>query len=120
MDRKLIEKASDGLHDALEEIMLKGIKTASDIECTKNALSGIKKADELLENDYDKGRSGRVYPHYGYEGNFRSYDNSGRMSRGYDRRYSGHTMKERMMEMMDEATPTERRAIEEALGKMER
>lgn len=127
MDRKLIEKTRDSLHDALEEIMLKGIKTDKDIECTKNALAGLKDAEEILGMGYDDGKSGRIRPWYGtgYEGSFgRSYDNSdysgrGRSMGGYDRRYSGHDMRERLEMMLDEATSeNERRAIREALQKM--
>lgn len=120
MDTKLLEKVEDELHDALELMVQKGLKSASDIECAKNALSGIKKAEELMEKDYDEGRSGRTYPYY--EGSFGSYNGSSHARRSmgtYDRRYSGHDMRRELERMMEEAdSERERLAIREALNKM--
>jgi len=135
MEKQTMGKLEMELCDILQDYAQKGIKSASDVETVKHALSGISKLKIIEEMDkYNEEHSNRSYRSYdgdgssyrrshamgqydggSYEGSYRR----GRSHDGYEGGRSGHGMRERLEQMMEEAgSERERRAIEEALQKM--
>ena len=130
MDMQVKNKLEMELCDVLKDYAQKGIKSADDVETVKHALSGISKLKIIEEMDkYNAEHSHRSYRSYDGEGSYRrGYSHAmeqdgGSYRRGYSHDYeggrSGHGMRERLEEMMDQAgSERERRAIQEALQKM--
>ena len=131
MEKQVMGKLEMELCDILQDYAQKGIKSASDVETVKHALSGISKLKIIEEMDkYNEEHSNRSYRSYdGDGGSYRrshamgQYDGDsyrrGRSHDGYEGGRSGHGMRERLEQMMEEAgSERERRAIEEALQKM--
>lgn len=136
MEKQVMGKLEMELCDILQDYAQKGIKSASDVETVKHALSGISKLKIIEEMDkYDEEHSNRSYRSYDgdYGGSYRrshamgqydggSYEGSyrrGRSHDGYEGGRSGHGMRERLEQMMEEAdSDREREAIRMALQKL--
>ena len=134
MDMKTMEKLKDGFCEVLHDNAERGFTSASSVELAKTALSGLVKLKMLEEMDkYNEEHSNRPYRSYDGDGSYRrgyshtmgQYDGEGGSYRrgysheGYEGGRSGHGMRERLEQMMEEAgSERERRAIQEALQKM--
>ena len=134
MEMQVKDKLEMELCDVLKDYAQKGIKSASDVETVKHALSGISKLKIIEEMDkYNEEHSHRSYRSYDDGGSYRrgyshamgQYDGEGgsyrrgRSHDGYEGGRSGHGMRERLEQMMEEArSDRERMAIQEALQKM--
>lgn len=137
MDKKIMEKLEEGYCKVLQHYAEKGMESPESVETTKAALSGMVKMKMLEEMEkFGEESSNRSYRSYDGDGSYRrshamgQYEGGGggggsyRRGRshdgyGYEGGRSGHGMRERLEEMMEEAgSERERRAIEEALQKM--
>ena len=134
MEKQTMSKLEMELCDILQDYAQKGIKSSSDVESVKHALSGISKLKIIEEMDkYNEEHSNRSYRSYDGDGSYRrgyshamgQYEGEGGSYRrgysheGYEGGRSGHGMRERLEQMMEEAgSERERRAIQEALQKM--
>lgn len=137
MDKKIMEKLEEGYCKVLQHYADKGMESPESVETTKAALSGMVKMKMLEEMEkFEQESSNRSYRSYdGDGGSYRrshamgqydggSYEGSYRRGRshdgyGYEGGRSGHGMRERLEQMMEEAgSERERRAIQEALQKM--
>ena len=130
-----MEKIKRMLCKELEEYGEQKSISASDVEMIHKLTDTIKNLDkiEMLEDDgysgrypmYDDGVSyARRGTHY-VKGHYsRDMEKDGYSDRRYDRRYSKDDAKDHMMnklgEMMRNADPNEREALEEAMRKIER
>ena len=130
-----MEKIKRMLCKELEEYGEQKSISASDVEMIHKLTDTIKNLDkiEMLEDDgysghypmYDDGSSyARRGTHYVRGHYSRDMDNGDYSERRYDRRYSKNDAKDHMMnkldEMMRDANPNEREALEEAMRKIER
>lgn len=130
-----MEKIKRMLCKELEEYGEQKSVSASDVEMIHKLTDTIKNLDkiEMLEDDgysgnypmYDDGVSyARRGTHYVRGHYSRDMDKDGYSDRRYDRRYSKDEAKDHMMnklgEMMRDADPNEREALEEAMRKIER
>lgn len=126
MDNKIMEQIESQLCDILRDKAQRGIGAPSDVETVKNALSAINKIKIItaMERYAADDRSYAAYPEYdGYRrGRMAYYDDGyGRYhSRDdYETNHSGHSMRERLEQMMREAgNDREKMALREALQKM--
>ena len=126
MEKQTMSKLEMELCDILQDYAQKGIKSASDVETVKHALSGLQKI--LVIDAMEHGRSGDVRYYDGgsgrsygsYDGG--SYDSSGRRYRrsyDYDSTRSGQDMRAQLEQMMQQAgSERERMAIKDALQKL--
>lgn len=130
-----MEKIKRMLCKELEEYGEQKSISASDVEMIHKLTDTIKNLDkiEMLEDDgysghypmYDDGVSyARRGTHYVRGHYSRDMGKDGYSDRRYDRRYSKDEAKDHMMnkldEMMRNADPNEREALEEAMRKIER
>nr|DAG65960.1 MAG TPA: hypothetical protein [Caudoviricetes sp.] len=130
-----MEKIKRMLCKELEEYGEQKSISASDVEMIHKLTDTIKNLDkiEMLEDDgysghypmYDDGVSyARRGTHYVRGHYSRDMEKDGYSDRRYDRRYSKDEAKDHMMnklgEMMRDADPNEREALEEAMRKIER
>lgn len=130
-----MEKIKRMLCKELEEYGEQKSVSASDVEMIHKLTDTIKNLDkiEMLEDDgysghypmYDDGVSyARRGTHYVRGHYSRDMDKGDYSDRRYDRRYSKDEAKDHMMnklgEMMRDADPNEREALEEAMRKIER
>lgn len=130
-----MEKIKRMLCKELEEYGEQKSISASDVEMIHKLTDTIKNLDkiEMLEDDgysghypmYDDGVSyARRGTHYVRGHYSRDMDKGDYSERRYDRRYSKDEAKDHMMnkldEMMRNADPNEREALEEAMRKIER
>ena len=127
MEKHIMEQIQTQLCDILRDKAQRGIGSPSDVETVKNALSGINKikiieamercGDERSYASYpvDYRRGGRM-PYYDGDAGDYSYR---RTRDDYDMNHSGHSMREKLEQMMNEAgSDRERMALREALSKM--
>lgn len=128
MEKHIMEQIQTQLCDILRDKAQRGIGSPSDVETVKNALSGINKikiieameryGDERSYASYpvDYRRGGRM-PYY--DGDAGDYSYRRARDDGYDMNHSGHSMREKLEQMMKEAgSDRERMALREALSKM--
>jgi hypothetical protein len=128
MDKKIMERLEDNFCEVLRDFAEKGFSRAEDVETAKAALSGMVKMKMLEEmENFRNGYSGRMYRDDGDMSNRRDsmgrYADNGGSYRGYrDDGYSGHDIKAKMRQKLQEmamnANGEERRYIDEFMNKL--
>ena len=120
MEYHVMEQIESQLCDILRDKAQRGIGSPADVETVKNALSGINKIKiiEAMER-YGDEKSYASYPDYRRGGRMPYYDEGYRRYRDDHDMNSGHSMREQLEMMLQNATSDrEKMAIREALSKM--
>lgn len=123
MEKQDMRKIENQLCDVLHDIAGSGLKSASDVETVKHALSAMVKLKCLEEMDgYEGGNSGRSYR--SYEGVDNGSYRGGRYMDGgsyrhYDGGYSGHgDIRQKLEEIARDAEGRDREMIQQMLSRM--
>lgn len=121
MDMKDMRKIEEGLCDALHTLAEQGIRSSSDVETTKHALSGLVKLKclEEMEGASKDGfeRSGRSYRSYeGMDGGSYRRDSRGRYMDGGSTVHGD--LRQKLEDMMRNADDRDKEMIRQMVNRM--